>query len=139
MTRYKDYIIPLSVLRSNRLAEQIAAAGAPIFDKKRSDTQVQADVVSILKHAEEDASAAVQKSKPEAADIETTEEVEVVLPKKRKPAKHRFTAKTTEAERELIEAALHGNYVKLTDVLPPVPSKGNFDVNTIRKSLYFFS
>jgi DNA-directed RNA polymerase len=30
-------------------------------------------------------------------------------------------------------------FVKLTDILPPLPAKGNFSVETIKKSLYFFS
>lgn len=30
-------------------------------------------------------------------------------------------------------------YVKLTDILPPLPAKGDFTVETIKKSLYFFS
>ena len=30
-------------------------------------------------------------------------------------------------------------FVDLTKLLPPVPKKGNFEVNTVKKSLYFFS
>lgn len=30
-------------------------------------------------------------------------------------------------------------YVNLTDILPPLPAKGDFSVETIKKSLYFFS
>lgn len=30
-------------------------------------------------------------------------------------------------------------FVDLAKVLPPIPDKGNFDVNEIRRSLYFFS
>lgn len=30
-------------------------------------------------------------------------------------------------------------FVNLVDVLPPLPTKGQFDVSTIKKSLYFFS
>ncbi|KAI0087670.1 DNA/RNA polymerase [Irpex rosettiformis] len=30
-------------------------------------------------------------------------------------------------------------FVNLVDILPPLPEKGHFDVNTIKKSLYFFS
>jgi DNA-directed RNA polymerase, mitochondrial len=30
-------------------------------------------------------------------------------------------------------------FVDLVDILPPLPKKGGFDVNTIKKSLYFFS
>lgn len=30
-------------------------------------------------------------------------------------------------------------FVNLVDILPPLPEKGQFDVRTIKKSLYFFS
>jgi len=30
-------------------------------------------------------------------------------------------------------------FVEVTKLLPPVPKKGNFEVNTVKKSLYFFS
>jgi len=32
-----------------------------------------------------------------------------------------------------------GRFVKLTDLLPPIPKKGSFDVGTIKRSQYFFS
>lgn len=38
------------------------------------------------------------------------------------------------------EAAANGQrFLDLVDLLPPLPEKGNFDVTTIKKSLYFFS
>jgi DNA-directed RNA polymerase len=35
--------------------------------------------------------------------------------------------------------SLEGKFVDLVDLLPPVPAKGEFDVNKIKSSLYFFS
>jgi DNA-directed RNA polymerase len=32
-----------------------------------------------------------------------------------------------------------GRFVKLTDMLPPLPKKGDFNVETIKRSQYFFS
>lgn len=40
---------------------------------------------------------------------------------------------------ETIDPALEGKFVDLVDLLLPVPSKGEFDVNKIKSSLYFFS
>jgi len=37
------------------------------------------------------------------------------------------------------EDSLEGKFVDLVDLLPLVPSKGEFDVNKIKSSLYFFS
>jgi DNA-directed RNA polymerase len=35
--------------------------------------------------------------------------------------------------------SLEGKFVNLVDLLLPVPAKGEFDVNKIKSSLYFFS
>jgi DNA-directed RNA polymerase len=37
------------------------------------------------------------------------------------------------------DSSLEGKFVDLADLLLPVPSKGEFDVNKIKSSLYFFS
>ena len=34
---------------------------------------------------------------------------------------------------------LDTHFIELTSVLPPVPKRGDFDVNKIKQSLYFFS
>lgn len=31
------------------------------------------------------------------------------------------------------------SFVKLTDILPPIPQKGDFQIDNIRQSKYFFS
>ena len=41
----------------------------------------------------------------------------------------------TEAQLELQES----QYIDIVELLPPVPKKGEFDVNKIMTSLYFFS
>jgi DNA-directed RNA polymerase len=37
------------------------------------------------------------------------------------------------------EDSLEGKFVDLVGLIPPVPTKGEFDVNKIKSSLYFFS
>ena len=37
------------------------------------------------------------------------------------------------------EDSFEGKFVDLVGLLPPVPTKGEFDVNKIKSSLYFFS
>ncbi|PWN18317.1 DNA/RNA polymerase [Microstroma glucosiphilum] len=44
-------------------------------------------------------------------------------------------AKKIASEREWVEA----KFIDLADVLPPLPEKGGFDVNEIKRSQYFFS
>ncbi|EPQ30938.1 uncharacterized protein PFL1_01836 [Pseudozyma flocculosa PF-1] len=50
-----------------------------------------------------------------------------------RPKKAAGAATTTWEER------FKAKFVDLEDILPPLPEKGNFDVNEIQKSLYFFS
>lgn len=38
-----------------------------------------------------------------------------------------------------VPAAFKNKFIKLAHLIPPHPEKGTFDVETIRKSLYFFS
>jgi DNA-directed RNA polymerase, mitochondrial len=40
---------------------------------------------------------------------------------------------------ELDDDSFEGKFVDLVELLPPVPAKGEFDVNKIKSSLYFFS
>lgn len=42
-------------------------------------------------------------------------------------------------EEGVVRDEFDGRFVELVDVLPEVPKKGEFDVNTIKRSLYFFS
>lgn len=41
--------------------------------------------------------------------------------------------------RSLPGDSLEGKFVNLVDFLPAVPTKGEFDVNKIKSSIYFFS
>jgi len=43
------------------------------------------------------------------------------------------------AETAKAGALLEGKFINLVDLLLPVPIKGEFDVNKIKQSLYFFS
>lgn len=42
-------------------------------------------------------------------------------------------------DKAVPDNSLEGKFVDLVDLLPPVPTKGEFDVNKIKSSLYFFS
>ena len=53
------------------------------------------------------------------------------------PQSKALKAKKAEAEKEAV--GLYGKFVSLVDILPPLPKKGDFNVENIKKSLYFFS
>lgn len=42
-------------------------------------------------------------------------------------------------EHDDVPAAFKNKFIKLSHLIPPHPKKGTFEVETIRKSLYFFS
>ena len=80
-----------------------------------------------------------------AADLERKEEKKRLAQAKqiaaleRKEEKKRL-AQANEAAKEAREqSAVQSKFVRLVDLLPPLPQKGEFDVNTIKSSLYFFS
>lgn len=100
------------------------------------------------------------------SDIDTAEQVEEVAPKKRgRPRRDAATDKQvkrkvevededagtrtkrflTEIERQAggdkkkMRELLAKRFVPLIDVLPPLPRKGEFDIELIKQSPYFFS
>jgi DNA-directed RNA polymerase len=48
-------------------------------------------------------------------------------------------AKKKKAEQDKAAIELLGKFVDLTDILPPLPKKGNFRVESIKSAQYFFS
>jgi DNA-directed RNA polymerase len=60
--------------------------------------------------------------------------------RKRSGSKNKGATATRKAGNGSSEdSSLEGKFVDLVDLLLPVPSKGEFDVNKIKSSLYFFS
>lgn len=47
--------------------------------------------------------------------------------------------KVEKAEKAESQTAERPRFVELTRLLPPVPKKGSFEVDSVKKSLYFFS
>ena len=52
------------------------------------------------------------------------------------PPTKQFAKAKAEAEAATL---LAGKVVNLTDLIPPLPDKGSFEVESIKKSQYFFS
>ena len=80
-------------------------------------------------------------------DVEAEAEAEEETPKKKRRTRRKTPVKTRLDLPEHIQGIIEGTskdsdehrFIDLVDILPAVPKKGNFDVNTIKKSLYFFS
>ena len=102
--------IPAEESQSSASAEETAPT-APLRKKRRTRAEMEADRLAAQKLREE---------KKQAA-----------LAEKRAKAEAKAAATT--------EAAVQSKFVRLVDLLPPLPQKGEFDVKTIKRSKYFFS
>ena len=90
----------------------------------------------------EDLAESAEDAEGNDATIDLDAEVEIITP--RSIAEDSKASETSEDGRKTWRKRgdaipVTRQYVDLIDVLPILPAKGNFSVETIRKSLYFFS
>lgn len=108
--RYKNFKVPVSALKRGVLLRQVRQAG----------TKLDEAVEELL--AEEE-----KASKPKRSKLG-------------RPRKKSEAPSDTETEEEAPSPQKSlGAVIDLGDLLPPLPQKGAFDVETIKGSLYFFS
>ncbi|KAF8626667.1 hypothetical protein AX15_004758 [Amanita polypyramis BW_CC] len=157
LDRYKGYKIPLTHLRTGQIVKQLREAGVQITATPEQATSLTAlgslvkvsnktnssidesqvdnkEVLEMISKMNEDQS----EGKPATAS-EDAEDIEEEIENEwdDDEAAQAKSVKKAEAEKEA--AGLYGKFVNLTDILPPLPKKGDFKVETIKKSLYFFS
>lgn len=79
----------------------------------------------------------------EREELEAREEAALEGQKPKRGRRGRSKLVLPKHIQEIVEGtaaeAADFEFVDLVDLLPPLPEKGNFDVTTIKKSLYFFS
>ena len=157
--RYKGFKIPLDSLASTNysLVKQLGAAGTRI-KAHISQVHVLKPLKDIIDFTNDSSSVAETSS----AAIEEGEKAEVLAAAKGKKKKSsqsrheellealaeeevvdgldigtsRVARKTAAPERT---SMLMGTFVDVTDLIPPLPDKGSFEVEDIKKSQYFFS
>ena len=153
MERYKGYRVPIAWIKTGSLLKKLAdrehTTSADILESAtKQDLEESKDIgpltstkelleaLDLALGSEEDDLESHEPQEPKATstEVETEDKTEVAVPLRRK--------RRTKAE---MRAAATGRpvheprFVELTKLLPPVPKKGNFDVDSVRKSLYFFS
>lgn len=76
-----------------------------------------------------------------SADDDSTEEVEEYENEDEEDweSPRMKAARTRKAKQDLDSIELLGKFVSLVDILPPLPKKGDFNVEAIKASQYFFS
>ncbi|KAJ7074487.1 DNA/RNA polymerase [Mycena amicta] len=165
MTRYKGFQIPLYHLRSPSLIKLMRNAGSRIratseqaktlgplreiveLSKKKADSTVDTKKV----FAGDELDGFLARLSDEVDDgLEDLDDSSDENPKRRRrsskaseeeiaEAKKETQAAKRRQERAVAMAQLMGKFVNLTDLLPPLPPKGTFDVKNIKDSPYFFS
>jgi DNA-directed RNA polymerase len=133
--RYKGYKVPLTHLRRGLLLKQLRAAGSH-FSIELAETVPDKDNTSATSAALVDSETPCNLSEdgedPESeseSESESDEDVQLI-PNRRRGRK----PKSVDTDE-----ALRGRFLELTDLLPPLPKKGSFNVETIKGSQYFFS
>ena len=90
---------------------------------------------AVVEMSEKDREPTTEKTPedPPTVTVLSREQALRILKPGRKGRKQRRTSSQDK------EDSLQGKFVNLVDLLRPVPAKGEFDVNKIKSSLYFFS
>ena len=98
-------------------------------------TETASGTAAVMTEDEEPAEKTLDR--PPTVSLVSKEQAVKLLKPARRQAK-RVTGATAE-DKSASDDSLEGKFVDLVDLLPLVPSKGEFDVNKIKSSLYFFS
>ena len=150
MERYKGYRVPLSAVKVGSLLQKLAdreqTTSADILSSAGKPHPQEPKVVGPLTSPEDLLEALDLVIGPDGEDLEhrergkpepqsprggTGHDDEALLnsPAKRGPRAKKTPQAATEEPR----------FVELTKLFPPLPKKGSFEVNAVKKSLYFFS
>ena len=119
----------------------ISDAAQSTVDESQTNTQEVQELISKIS-SQEDCESKDAPSESAAISAES-EELKAEIEEEDKwedyenPRSKTLRAKKVVAEKEAV--GLYGKFVNVTDVLPPLPKKGDFKVENIKKSLYFFS
>ncbi|KAF8269611.1 DNA/RNA polymerase [Lactarius quietus] len=124
--RYQGYSVPVASLKTSQLLKQLGIIDTATGITSRHPRSA---LEAVVEPSSETSADAVIRSASAEEDEEPTEMVDSRGQRRNKTA-------TTPGQPE---DSLEGKFVDLVDLFPPVPVKGEFDVNKIKSSLYFFS
>jgi DNA-directed RNA polymerase len=152
--RYANHFVPLSAIRKEATLKLLLKAGCRISASKDVAAELQQEneaVASLLEVTDaEGSSISTIAMDDDAVAAVPTEEA--AAPAKRTRGRPRGSSQKriqverdddddaeSEEDNEDVPAAFKNKFIKLSHLIPPHPEKGTFEVETIRKSLYFFS
>ncbi|EJD05121.1 DNA/RNA polymerase [Fomitiporia mediterranea MF3/22] len=151
LDRYKEYQIPLISLRSQSMLAKVKLSKADLVALGKVDAKAAANVANEVEEAESDEEVAkaigALPEEPDAVEdhehaithpssslsgVETTEKKKGRGRKAKVPTESAEVAAQKQPEYE-------SRFINLVDILPTLPKKGEFDVQKIKDSKYFFS
>lgn len=152
-TRYGSHKVPLESLRSGKLLKNLQAAGVRIVASSEQANALRLGGVSsfddIIDVSDEKSGSIAQISKAMETEPTQTEAPLVISDRRGRRAKNVVKKVSAVVDSEEgdddcageddADSVLVDKFVDLSAVLPPLPKKGDFDVETIKKSQYFFS
>ncbi|KAI0270564.1 DNA/RNA polymerase [Gloeopeniophorella convolvens] len=135
--RYKGYKVPVASLKTSQILKQLGITEAATETASRRSKAAQAglDLATIDAIEEDDEPPAEVVDRPPEVFVLTKEQLLKLL----RPSRLKRVKQAEDGTESVPEETLEGKFVDLVDLLPPVPTKGEFDVNKIKSSLYFFS
>ena len=98
-----------------------------------------ADSEAIQATEEDEETAEVVDRPPTVSVLSKEQVVDLLKPSPPRANRSKRAAGAAPLDKAATDDSLEGKFVDLVDLLPPVPTKGEFDVNKIKSSIYFFS
>jgi DNA-directed RNA polymerase len=147
--RYKGYLVPIAAVKGGSLLQKLADREQTTSDDilhyiTKSNSQEQKDIGPSTSPEEllEVLDLAIDSEGDDLDDRERQEPGPVYTQGETTDGDEALVTTLTKRKRRTrgeIEAGVGPRFVELTKLLPPVPKKGTFEVNAVKKSLYFFS
>ena len=126
--RYKGFVVPLTVVRGIKHPEVTKTA-----ERLYNELHAKSDVKIQQSFAEASRAEQTDVDDEDAFIDHEDEDAEAVTKKRRKGVAAAIT------EDSSPDSGARHTYFNVADLFPSVPAKGEFDVNKIKNSLYFFS
>jgi len=155
MERYKGYRVPIASIKGSSLLKKLAArentTSHELLQSATKPDPQEPKAIGPLVSTEELLEALDLSVSSEKGDLDDHEYRESKpVPTQDKTVDNGEAGKTTPTKKKRrtkkeIEAAIANGtrdehkFVELTKLLPLVPKRGTFEVNDVKKSLYFFS
>jgi DNA-directed RNA polymerase, mitochondrial len=102
--------------------------------RRKNATETAPETVAVTMEEDEEPTKETLDRPPTVSLLSKEQAVKLLNPGRRQATRTRG-ADAQQAK----DTSLEGKFVDLADLLPLVPAKGEFDVNKIKSSLYFFS